>query len=290
MEDLTPLIHSAAYVLLGLATLLIAKLVLDALTPFKVDEELTTKDNPALGVTVCGYLIAVIAIFLGATVGDTTELGGELDGELASLGQSLGIDFGYAIGGILLLNVGRALLDRLVLSKFSTRKEIIEDRNVGTGAVEFGNYIATGLIIAGSISGEGGGPLTALVYFGLGQAVLVLFGWFYQLITKYDVHAEIEKDNVAAGVAMGLSMIAIGIILLRAIAGDFSSFAEDLPFFGYFTIAGFALLWVMRKIVDFVFLPGTTLAHEIVNDRNLNVAWIEGTMTIGVAVIIFFML
>ncbi len=41
---------------------------------------------------------------------------------------------------------------------------------------------------------------------------------------------------------------------------------------------------------DFVLLPGTTIAHEIATDRNINAAWIEGIVSIGMATIILFMI
>ena len=47
---------------------------------------------------------------------------------------------------------------------------------------------------------------------------------------------------------------------------------------------------VLRKIVDYVLMPGTTIAHEIANDRNVNAAWLEGVVTIGIASVIFFMI
>ena len=154
----------------------------------------------------------------------------------------------YALGGILFLNSGRKLLDRLVLRQFSIYKELVEDRNVGTGAVLCGGYIATALILAGGIYGEippesafagaWTGPITALIYFIVGQVTLVLFSIFYQLITKYDIHAEIEKDNVAAGVAFGGNMIALGILLLKATAHHFESFTASLTEYVSLTVIG----------------------------------------------------
>ena len=73
-------------------------------------------------------------------------------------------------------------------------------------------------------------------------------------------------------------------------SGDFIGWAENLEDFGYYAVAGFAMLMVLRWIVDFVLLPGTTLHHEIANDRNLNAAWIEGVVAMGMAVVIVVMI
>ena len=253
---------------------------------------------------------------------------------IGALITEMGVDLGYTFAGLLLLNLGRWVVDRLVLTQFSTTKEIIEDRNAGTGAVEFGAYIATALVIAGAISGNvlpqgldaeianvavavadqaqpvdpgsaaeavtavanvestsGPSPwLTTIVFFLLGQIVLVLFARVYQWATKYDIHAEIEKDNVAAGVALGMGMISIGIVLLKATMDDFVSWKDNLTEFAMLAAVGFVILMIMRKFTDRVLLPNTTIAHEIANDQNIGAAWIEGVVSIGMAAIIFFMI
>ena len=225
---------SIVYIVCAIGAVILSKYLKDFLTPYRLDEQLTDKDNPALGLATTGYFIGVMIIFLGATVGPspydfpaeetsetaatettTTETasGTPEIPPLGDLAAELGIDLAWAIGGMLLLNLSCLIVDKLVLYRFSTRKEIIEDRNAGTGAVEAGCLIASALVIAGSIHGEGGLD-TALVFFGLGQLVLVLFGVFYQFINSYDIHKEIEEDNVAAGVSLGLNMVAIGVAAL----------------------------------------------------------------------------
>lgn len=281
------------YIFLWMILLAVAKVVKDILTPYKIDVQLTEKDNPALGLSMTGYFAAVTIIFLGAVIGGSDAT------DAASALKSMGIDLGYAILGIIMLNIGRVIVDKLVLSQFSTVKEIIEDRNVGTGAVEFGSYVATALIISGSLHGEvkaesmlftGGGLLTFLAFFLAGQATLVLFAKFYQLITKYDIYDEIEKDNVAAGVAFGANLIAIGIILLKATSGDFTGWGENFAEYGMYAGAGFVALSIIRKVTDVVLLPKSTIAHEIAVDRNLSAAWIEGIVSISIASLIFFLI
>ncbi|MDJ0762738.1 MAG: DUF350 domain-containing protein [Myxococcota bacterium] len=275
-----------AYVVLGVVILLVAKIVQNAVTPYRIDEELTKKDNAALGLSITGYFAGVIIIYLGAAVGDEIPVREISRGDLL---KTVGIDALYALIGVAALNVGRVVVDKLVLYKFSTKKEIIEDRNVGTGAVEFGCYIATALTIAGAISGHGHW-WSALAFFGLGQVTLILFGFFYQLITSYDIHEAIEKDNAAAGVAFGSGLIAIGIILFKATSGDFISWRENLTEYGVVAAVGFVVMLLLLKVTDSVFLPNTTLAKEIARDRNVAAAWIEGIVSIGMATVICFML
>ena len=320
-----------AYVALGVALLVVAKLVRDLVTPYKLDEELTTKDNPALGLSLAGYFLGVVIIFLGAAIGPEPD-------EAPSWTELLftfGIVGAYALGGIALLNIGVVILDRLVLSSFSIQKEIIEDRNLGTGAVVFGTYIATALVVAGSVYGQGVGPwwmgpVSTIVFFVLGQLALVLFGMLYRWITTYDLHGEIERDNVAAGVAFGLSIIAIGIVLLRATGQDFAQveaavaeakeaqivevaragedigrFVDEsgaievtpsdrwgyaLIDFGYYALGGFIVIALLRRVTDALLLPGSTIHEEIAGDKNVAAALIEGVVAIGVASTVYFMI
>jgi uncharacterized membrane protein YjfL (UPF0719 family) len=282
---------SLAYVVLALILLIIAKATKSLLTSYNLNHELTTADNPALGLSLTGYFCGVVIVFLGAAVGPAVFIDplAETSHDLVPLLKEFGLVFAWALGGIVLLNVGRWIVDKLVLVRFSTVKEIIEDRNAGTGAVEFGNYVATALIVAGAINGTGGGPLTALVFFALGQAALILFTLFYQWLTAYDIHDEIERDNVAAGVALGGSMIAIGVVLLKATSGDFVSWSSNLLDFAFFAVVGFVLLMVLQKVTDYLFIPDSSLSDEIARDRNVSAAWIESIVAIGMAAVIIHM-
>ncbi len=284
MNELTWTAVGMVYVVVGLVVVLVSKYVMNLLTPYRIDEELTKKDNPALGLAIAGYFGGVLIILLGAAIGPDPES----IPPLSELARALGADVLYALGGIVALNLGRFVVDRLVLHNFSVKKEIITDRNVGAGAVECACFLTTALIVAGAIHGEGD-VISALVFFVLGQVVLVLFSRFYQWITPYDIHKEIEADNVAAGARMGFGIVAIGIILLKATMGDFVSWEYNLTRFALYAAVGLAMVVLLQFLVDRVLFPGTTLKHEITVDRNMNVAWIEGTLTMGVAAMVFFL-
>ncbi|MCP4136688.1 MAG: DUF350 domain-containing protein [bacterium] len=279
---LIDLAREFGYIAAALLFLLIGKYTLNLLTPFKVDDELSEKDNPAFGLSVAGYYLAIIIVFIGAIIGEGKS------GQ--PIWKEFGMDFAWAAIGILLLNIARIVTDKIIFKSFSTRKEIIEDRNSGMGAVEFGVYISSGLVLAGAISGDGGGILTALAFFGLGQLGLIISAWIYQLLTRYNFHEEIEKDNVAAGVAFGGNCIAVGIILVRGTAGAFVSWEENLLRFGWYFLCAILLMLLGRFFIDWVLLPKRTLRQEIVEDRNINAGYLEGGVLIGLAMVISWVL
>jgi uncharacterized membrane protein YjfL (UPF0719 family) len=273
------ILHGISLILLFMIFMLLSKWINDFLTPYKVDEELTLKDNIALATSIGGYFGAITIIYIGAFIGPTK-----------GILQDLKVIGGYSLLGIILLNLSRLINDKLILYKFSNVKEIIEDRNAGTGAVQFGSYIASGLIIAGAIHGQGGGLRTALAFFGLGQITLITFAWLYNFITPFDIHDEIEKDNVAAGIAFGGTLIAVGVILMKGASGDFINWTHNLSMFGIDVVLIFILLPVVRFFFDKIIISRVNLNHEIQNDKNLGAGFLEMITAISFSVILFFVM
>ena len=209
------------FVGLGLIILVIAKLARDVITPYRIDDEVTTKRNLAVAVRLSGYFLGVILVFLGALYRPLTLIAVDGLGFDREYAEDVLRVFLYSLVGIGALNLVRILMNRLILYKFDIEKEVVEGQNVGSGAAEFGMYVATGLLIAGAVAGQGGGADVAAAFFGMGLVLLVLFALFYQLTTPYDIHSEIESNNTAVGIAMGGNLIAIGLIAFKAVFGDF---------------------------------------------------------------------
>ena len=311
--------RGVVYVALGIIVLALAKLVRDLLTRYSINEQLSEKNNMALGLSVTGYYLAVIIVFVGVLYQPLTVVRDNQWQYTTDFGWDVLEVFLYSVGGIILLNASRFLVDRLVLYKFEIDKEIIEDQNMGTAAVVFAVYVAAGLVIAAATAGAGAGAaavsevttaaaagtdaasqvatrdivdvyavLRSLAFFGLGMLVLVLFALFYEFTTSFSIHDEIERNNAAVGVALGGNFIAIGVVTFKAVFGEFVGWTESITSFATFAIIGFALLYVVRLITDYALLPGTRIAHELAVDRNVGVAFIEGGVVISAALILYF--
>jgi uncharacterized membrane protein YjfL (UPF0719 family) len=271
----TELLTGVAFLVLALVVVTAAKLINDFFTPYLIDVQLAQHDNVALAVSFSGYLLGVVIVFLGALLGPSQGLANDL----IHVG-------GWSLGGVVLLNISRLINDRLILFKFSNIKEIIDDQNAGTGAVQAGSYLASGFVVAGAIHGEGGGILTALAFFVAGQIVLVLFGLIYEWMTPYKIHEAIENDNVAAGVSFGGALTAIGIVLAHASAGSFVGWAENFSTFVSEAALVIVLLPVVRFCIDKITLSKIDLTREISEDRNLGAALIEVSAMIAFATIL----
>ncbi|MCG8474425.1 MAG: DUF350 domain-containing protein [Cytophagales bacterium] len=167
-------------------------------------------------------------------------------------------------------------------------KEIIVDQNVGSGAVEAGSAVATGLVILGSIYGEGGSVLTVLIYFAIGQLILVLTSFVYNWITPYDIHEHIERDNIAVGIGFAGALVAIGNLVRNALVHTFVDWETNILWLVLEVLLGLMLLPLARWMADKILLPGQNLNDEIVNQEKPNVgaglieafAYVGGSMLI----------
>ena len=288
IDTLETIPRGLVYIGLGLVVLALAKLFRDLVTPYRIDEQVTKSNNLAVSLRLSGYFIGVILVFLGALYQPLLVTSQEGFGFNRDFGEDVLEVFLYSLVGIVVLNVVRILVNRLVLYKFDLEKEIVEDQNVGAGAVEFGSYIATGLLIAGSASGEGGGADVALAFFGLGFVVLILFVLFYQFTTPYDIHGEIEVNNNAVGIALGGNMVAMGLVTFKAVFGNFDGWSEAIATFLTFAVIGFVLLFVLRLLIDFLLLPTVKISNELAAGRNVGVAFVESAVVISSALVLFF--
>ncbi len=258
---------------------LFAKWLKGVTSPYNLDKELTERDNFAMALSTGGYFIGFTALFIGTISGPSSAV--HID--LLNVGA-------YALGGLLLLNLSRVINDKLVLRHFSTLKEIVEDKNPGTGVVQGAAYVATGLIMAGSLHGTGGGPHTALAFFVIGQLALILFAFVYDKLTPYSIHKEIEADNTAAGLGFAGGIIAIGIIMMEAVSGNFVGWQENLTPIVYNLGAILVLLVVVRLFFDKLVISKSNLNKEIVEDKNIGAGLLEMITSISLACVLVFLL
>ncbi|MEM9679846.1 MAG: DUF350 domain-containing protein, partial [Bacteroidota bacterium] len=247
----------------------------------KVSFELVENDNLSFAFAHVGYFIGLLLAIGSAVLGESDGLINDL--------INIGI---YGALSIILLNLSILINDKVILSKFDLKKEILIDKNVGSGIAEGANAIATGLIVLGAIHGEGygtGGPIvTALLYWLLGQGILFLTTFVYNLITPYDIHDYIEKDNVAVAVGYAGAIIAIANLIRFALMHDFESWLITLEGVAIDVGIGLLFLPIARFLADKILLPGRNLTDELVNQQKPNVgagvveafAYVGGSMLI----------
>ena len=276
------IITTAIYLAASFILFVIGKVVYQLFHPkVKVTHELVENDNFAFSFAYVGYFIGLLLAIGSAVLGESSGLWIDL------------VDIGvYGLLAILLLNLSIIINDKVILRHFSVKKEILEDRNMGTGIIEGAIAIATGLIILGAIHGEGygdGGPIvTAILHWILGMALMFITSLVYNAITPYDVHEHIEKDNVAVGIGFAGAMIAIANLVRFALMHDFEDWIITLEDVGIDVAIGLVFLPLARFLTDKILLPGQNLTDEIINQErpNCGAALIEAFAYIGGSVLI----
>lgn len=270
------------YIAVSFALFFIGKIAYQLFHPrVKVAYELVENDNLAFSFAHVGYFIGLLL-----------AIGSAILGESQGLIQDL-IDISIYGGlSILLLNLSVIINDKVILSKFDLKKEILDDKNEGTGIVEGANAIATGLIVLGAVYGEGsgfGGPIvTAILFWLIGQMALFITTIIYNIITPYDIHEHIEKKNVAVGVGYAGAIIAIANLIRNALMHDFESWEISLTSIGFNLVIGLVFLPIARFLADKILLPGQNLTDEIVNQEkpNTGAAVVEAFAYIGGSMLI----
>ena len=276
------LLTTLTYIAVSFLLFFIGKMVYQLFHPkVKVAYELVENDNLAFAFAHVGYFIGLLLAIGSVMLGESEGLVNDLMG--------IGI---YGLLSIVLLNLSLIINDKIILSNFDLKKEIFDDKNVGTGIVEGANAIATGLVVMGAITGEGYGELgpivNVLVYWILGQVILFVTSKIYNLMTSYDVHDHIERGNIAVAVGYSGAIIAIGNLINNALAHDFDSWMITIQDVGFNVIVGFAFLPIARFLTDKILLPGQKLTDEIVNqeDPNVGAAIVEAFAYVGGSMLI----
>ncbi len=281
-EHLFDYIYSLGYLLIAIVIFFIGKLIYQLLHPkIDVKNELVEKDNLAFSINITGYYTALVIVIGSAIVG----------GSRGFLNDLYDISL-YSLLGIILLNISSLIIDKVILSKFDLSREIIEDQNEGAGIIKGVVFVSIALILFGSITGESNdyvsGVATATGYWFIGMVIMLITSKIYNLMISYDIHEEIEKDNVAAGLAFSGAILGISIIVMNALLGDFNHWLDTLIEVGLQVGLGIVILPIMRFVSDKILLPGQKLTDEIVNQKkpNIGAGLIEAFAYIGSAILI----
>ncbi len=280
--DIDGLIHSLGYLTIAFALFFIGKILYNVLNPnILVSYELVEKDNFAFSIAYVGYFSAITVILIAAISGES--YGFIEDAKLIGI---------YGILGILLLHVSILLTNKLMLPKFSVKKEILQDQNEGTGIIEAAVYLGNAFLLYGALVGESSnlteGLITFVGYWFIGNIMLIISTKVFSLWMKYDIHNEIEKDNIAAGIAFAGSIVSISLIIMNALVEPFTNWQTSIIDISSYTVLGIIILPIMRYISDKILLPGQRLTDEIVNQKkpNIGAGLIEAFAYIGAAILI----
>ena len=280
--DSTSIINALTYILTSILLFAIGKIIYKLIhRKIDINHELVEKDNFAFILSYVGYFTGIIIIIGAAIKGDSHGLGSDI----AQISL-------YSILGILLLHISIWISNKLILPNFDIKKEIITDRNAGTGIIEASIYVANALVLYAALIGESNslaeGIKTFIIYWLLGNIVLIGASKIFSIWMKYDIHSEIEKDNVAAGVSFSGAILAMSIIIMNALIDPFIDWTSTFIDITMYTILGCILLPIVRWLADKLLLPGRSLTDEISNQEtpNIGAGLLEAFAYVGASLLI----
>ncbi len=263
--------HAAVVFLEVLALVWIGKKAAQLAARTDFDRELMTRDNPAAGVVLGGFYAALF-----------TALSGLLGGPPAALGADLLLTALHGLAAIGCLVVSAALWRPILQVDF--RKDVLEGRNLGAALVAAAALVATGLVYRGALAGESDRPASVAAFFAIGEGALFLAILLYEWITPYDVYAEIaERSNLGAALGAAGAILASGLIIGSAVAGDFTTWEESIGETLLYLLPLAALPPVRWLVVNGLLLGRGNVNREIAEDRNPAAGAVEAAAYVGIA-------
>jgi uncharacterized membrane protein YjfL (UPF0719 family) len=271
-------LSAVTYLLLSFVLCWVGKLTYGWFHPrVRVDREVTARDNLAFAIPLGAYYLSIL-IVMGA------PLSGQPHGSL--LRDALSVA-GWGFLAVVLLNLAAIANRRFLWGPVDPEREILERRNVAAGIVLAGSHVANALLILGALADEGG-LVPAAVFWLYGQVLLLLAGAVFLRVVGYDLGTEIRRGNTAIALSLAGAFIGLGNILRMSITGPFEGWGVGFAAATGYALAGFALLFLVRQLTDWLLLPGVTIRQEVLEQEvpNVGVGYLEALFYLGASLLI----
>jgi uncharacterized membrane protein YjfL (UPF0719 family) len=241
----------------------------------------TRQGNDAQRLAAVGSVIGVFLV-AGATV--RNGVGGE--------GVAHDIAVCAAFGSI-------ALAASLLMGKLGVRlllghlEDELRRNNVAAGVASAGQSVACALVTSRAIVGsDARGMGLALAFFVIAQATLLVSVSLFRALTTYDDAEQIHGENLAAAVSYAGVAVATGIVVARAVDGDFQGWPASMKGYGGILLSLLALWPVRQLFVQSVLLRaplhlrGGALDAAVLQQRSAGTAALEAASYVATALVI----
>lgn len=245
---------------------------------FKLSSLIADRDNTPVAVEMASFVLAMVIGLLGSLVVQGTEW---YEQALDLVGTGLLV--------LLVLLANDQVTSRLILRGIDCNRAVADDHNLAVAIVRGASNIASAFVIKAAL-GHPSVLWERVIWLAIGQAVLVLMSLGYQLLTPYDDLAEVRKKNVAAALPMAGILLAVGLVVSSALAGQGEGWGADLASLGIDIGISAVLVFVLRWAGDKLLLPGSTFHEEIARDQNPGAGFIEAcTYVAGALAVTYFL-
>jgi len=192
----------------------------------------------------------------------------------------------YALLGLAWAFVGSLLMFGVL--DLSRVDDLIGMRNPAATVAFSGGFLATALIYAGANIGDGPGCWCVILAGGLGLSTWFALAYALNLLTGAFERITVER-NVATGIRVGSFLLASGLIIARASAGDWTSFLHTVvEFMVGWPVLPFTVVAIMIELV-FRRTPAESLDNAPA-PRGIGSSVLIGIVYLAAAVIIIYLL
>lgn len=230
--------------------------------------EMLYRDNSALGVRYALFVIAVAFALLG--IFDRSE------------GDSGAWFFTqHAFLAVLLIYFSRYLNDWLITYHFNNNREVVQEKNVAVAVVEGATYLASSYVIAGAFYDWESGFATAVVWFFIGQLLLILLSSLYRVVGR-GVDAALDDQNLAVGISLGSFLLAGGMVCGAVISGPSHGWRQDILIVAAYIVTWIVLMLIAHVTSDLLVFRSSRLRDEVIEQRNIAAALFKAVVFISV--------
>lgn len=289
MTSLTPLADLTdwsilIYLALSVLLLTLFKIVNDVSSSYSLNNELSERDNKAVGLSFAGFVFSICIIIQSVLF--SPSLQNTENATLINWKNDILSTIIWAFIGCCLLLLSRIINDRLLLPRFSNTKELIENKNLGVGISQAASYISVALIISAILSSPQSESLSKDIllvglWFIISNLIILIFAKAYQFILPFNIHDELKNNNPAAATSFSGFLLSAAIMISFYISRYDSILALIV-----WALMSFCLLALARLMIEKIILRGLQLNKEISTDHNWGMALIEAVTLIGFSMII----
>jgi uncharacterized membrane protein YjfL (UPF0719 family) len=230
--------------------------------------EIVLRNNSALGIRYAFYVIAVVFALLG--IFDRAQ------------GDSGVVEFAlHALLAALLIHLSRYLNDWLILYDFNNNREVIQEQNVAVSIVEGATYLASAYVISGAFYDWESGLWIAVIWFAIGQLLLIVLALLYRAVTR-GVAEALDNQNTAIGISLGGFLLSGGIVCGAVISGPSRGWQHDFLVVITYILTWLALMVIAHFISELLVFRSSRLSDEIMQQRNIAAALFKGVMFLAV--------
>jgi len=269
--------------------LLLLSMITKKVTGISTVKILAEDDNTAAGISYAGILLSLAIILSGASGGDAGD----------TTATEIMLMSSYGLLGIVFVFTTRYIHDKFMLPHVDLHSSIISG-NVAASIASVTNLIASAIIIRGLMLWVDADTFTGLLAIFIGYFISQIM--FY-LLTKYrnklisstgrTIEAEIDEGNVGialqyGGHRIGMAFAVVASTGLAVYVG--STFMDIIISLGaWLSIAIMLMLlqYLLSVILHKSMLSGIDTRKEIIEDNNVAVGMVEGTLFVVVGLILF---